>query len=300
MTHRSLVLVHGRSQGGKDPAALKQEWLDALRSGFTAARLSLDLDEGAVTFPYYGDTLDALASRHRRDQVPDIVLRGDDGAADAEAEAFTADLLQQMALREGMPPELLLDDAQVRALGDHERLRRCVAWLDRRPGVTTAALTLGTADVMAYLRDTIVQKVIDDGAAEAFTPGRETVVVAHSLGSVVAYALLRERAVAEGWRVTELVTLGSPLGIARVHKLLRARRPPTRCPENVDVWFNARDPRDLIALYPVDAEHFPLRPAQPAVVHREDVTNDTDNRHGIVGYLRDPVVAARIHAALTN
>jgi hypothetical protein len=54
----------------------------------------------------------------------------------------------------------------------------------------------------------------------------------------------------------------------------------------------------VVALYPLDPKNFPIDPAVPAIENKRDVDNDTDNRHGISGYLGDPVVARRIHDAL--
>jgi hypothetical protein len=62
------------------------------------------------------------------------------------------------------------------------------------------------------------------------------------------------------------------------------------------VWFNALDHRDIVALYPLDADHFGV---EPAIENKTDVENHTDNRHGISGYLDDEVVARRIFDALT-
>jgi len=146
----------------------------------------------------------------------------------------------------------------------------------------------------------LVRETIDDGVADALWPGEETVVVGHSLGSVVAYALLRERAELEDWRVPLLVTLGSPLGVREIRDRIVARRPPTRCPTGVRAWFNARDPRDLVALFPLGPHTFPLEPERPAIENDDGVVNETENRHGITGYLTDPHVAACIHAGLTR
>jgi hypothetical protein len=45
----------------------------------------------------------------------------------------------------------------------------------------------------------------------------------------------------------------------------------------------------------LDALHFGV---DPAVENKDDVANGTSNRHGISGYLSDPIVARRIHDAL--
>jgi len=90
-----------------------------------------------------------------------------------------------------------------------------------------------------------------------------------------------------------LMTLGSPLGIraisARLHK-------PLVMPAAVNGWFNGRDPRDTVALFPLDTDHFDIT---PKIEDYSEVDNFTDNRHSIDGYLADPQVARRIHAALS-
>jgi hypothetical protein len=56
-----------------------------------------------------------------------------------------------------------------------------------------------------------------------------------------------------------------------------------------------RTTRDVVALYPLDKNNFPI---QPAIDNNAAVRNKTDNRHGIAGYLDDPNVAKRIVQAL--
>jgi hypothetical protein len=50
-------------------------------------------------------------------------------------------------------------------------------------------------------------------------------------------------------------------------------------------------------LYPLNDAFFPT---DPAVENKTDVDNPTENRHGIEGYLADPVVAAKIYEGVTN
>jgi hypothetical protein len=158
---------------------------------------------------------------------------------------------------------------------------------------------LVTHDVYRYLRDSAIRETIDDGVAAAITPGVETVIVGHSLGSVVAYRLLRQAGQQLGWTVPLFVTVGSPLGITEIRKSLQ-RVGPTRCPACVSRWFNAMDERDIVALYPLDTDYFPLDPARPAIENKTDVRNKTNNRHGIAGYLDDKDVAKRIYDAVVS
>lgn len=305
---RTLVLVHGRAQQGKDPAALKAEWLDAWTSGLNAAGLRMPVEESDVRFPYYGDTLDQLVDGL---SAADVVLRGPGGTGgtgadvpDPQQQEFVRAVVAEIAERAG------ITDEQVEQAAGGDVLERgpeswgwvhgVLAALDRFvPYAGAGALAAFTRDVYAYLRDPAIARQIDEGVAQAFTPGVETVVVAHSLGSVVAYALLRERAADDGWQVPLLVTVGSPLGVRAIRAGVRSRCSPARCPGNVAAWFNAYDPGDLVALYPLTADRFPLDPQLPAIDNHGGVRNHTSNRHGISGYLSDPLVAARMYAALT-
>lgn len=126
---------------------------------------------------------------------------------------------------------------------------------------------------------------------QAMVPDVPTVVVAHSLGTVVAYNLLRRDGQAQRWQVPLFVTLGSPLAV----KAIRAALAPIDHPACAAAWFNAMDERDVVALYPLTSDRFDV---EPAILNKTDVQNHTANRHGISGYLDDAEVARRIHAAL--
>jgi hypothetical protein len=159
------------------------------------------------------------------------------------------------------------------------------------------SIALFTHDVYLYLKNSAIRETIDTGVSAAITPGVETVVVAHSLGTVVAYNLLRQQGHLRGWKVPLCVTVGSPLAVSEIRKTLRGFA-PIRCPECVSKWFNALDERDVVALYPLDTSRFPLDPTTPAIENKRDVRNKTRNRHGIAGYLDDKEVAKRIYEAL--
>lgn len=166
------------------------------------------------------------------------------------------------------------------------------------PHGSGTSIALFTHDVYQYLKNSAIRETIDNGVSAALTPGVESVVVAHSLGTVVAYNLLRQQGHLRGWQVPQLITVGSPLAVKEIRKTIRSFA-PTRCPECVSKWFNAMDDRDVVALYPLDTGRFPLDPANPAIENKRDVRNKTRNRHGIAGYLDDQEVAKRIYDALT-
>jgi pimeloyl-ACP methyl ester carboxylesterase len=118
-----------------------------------------------------------------------------------------------------------------------------------------------------------------------------TVVVAHSLGTIVAYRLLRDAN--EKAKVPLFVTLGSPLGINAVKQHLRP--PALNIPEGVTKWLNGTDERDYVALYArLDRDTF-----AEGIENVSDVHNRKSDAHAIVDYLSDSTICRRIHAALS-
>jgi hypothetical protein len=288
-----LVLVHGRSQQGKVATDLKAEWVDALREGLRSSGLELPIPESAIRFPYYGDTLDDLVKD--RSRVADVIVRGD--GVGEEERAFLESVLRETVAAAGIDPEQIeavseQGDVEERGPQNWRWVRAALRALDLHvPGASAPSLALATRDVYRYLRSVGIRDRIESGVREALRPDMPAVVVGHSLGSVVTYNLLRRDGDREGWRVPLYVTLGSPLAVTAIRTMLVAREHP-RCAGS---WFNAMDPRDIVALHPLDGMYFPV---EPPIENKVDVVNGTPNRHGITGYLSDPEVARRIHGAL--
>ena len=299
---RELVLIHGRSQQHKDAGALKQDWLGALGEGLAKSGLSLPIEGTAVHFPYYGDTLYDLVDGKSDDDAARVIVRGTD--TNEEERAFVLAIIEEMRAQRG------ITDAEVAEIAGQQAvdkgplnwgwLQAVLETMDKHlPGTSSTSIALFTHDVYLYLKNSAIRQVIEEGVSNAITPGVETVVVSHSLGTVVAYNLIRREGASRGWQVPQLVTVGSPLAIHEIRRTLK-RFDTIRCPEVVSAWFNAYDPRDVVALFPLDVDHFELDPTKPSIVNKGDVQNKTDNRHGIAGYLDDKDVARQIYDALTG
>jgi hypothetical protein len=289
---RELVFVHGRAQQGKEPGALKQSWIDAWRDGLAKSGLDLPVAESAIHFPYYGDTLAALVDGS---PAPDVIVKGPE--APGEERRLIAEAVEEARQERGISDDEVLAhaDAEVIEKGplNWRWVRAIVTALDSHfPGASGTTVATVTYDVYHYLRNPGVRDVIDEGVRDAMPSGVETVVVSHSLGTVVAYNLLRREAEVNGWTVPLFLTLGSPLAVTAIREVLQ----PLKSLGRVGAWFNAMDPNDIVSLYPLGPPRFDV---QPSIENKVDVDNHTPNQHGIAGYLDDAVVARRIHDALT-
>lgn len=293
MVKARLVLVHGRAQQGKSERALIEEWMTPFREALGARAVCLDDIE--VRAPFYGDRLMELLAQLGDPEPGDIIVRGSQlYDADAGYRSFLGDYLEQVRAQEGVSEEQVVAEAGVAAL---ERGPQNWPWvlaiirtLDKIPGIDGDMIERVLRDVWIYLERRTVRKEIDAIVAPAFDTELPVVCVAHSLGTVVAYHILRDRGAGA---VAHLTTIGSPLGL----KICREALAPIAHPKVVGDWHNARDKRDVVALYPLDAGHFPIN---PAVANYDGVRNRTPNAHGIEGYVNDARVVDVLHRAIVS
>lgn len=293
---RQLVFVHGRAQEHKDAVSLKGEWVAAFRKGLSKSNLSLPIEEEDIRFPYYGQTLFDLNEHVPPEQVAEVIVRGAD--ADRVRHDFILSVLEevrsQYGITEGQLAEVAGGEVVTRGPLNWEWLQGILQAVDRFvPGASGASIAIATNDVYQYLKNAGIRDSIDEGVRKAIKPGVQTVMVSHSLGTVVAYNLLRREETALGWSVPLLVTLGSPLAVTAIKRSLM----PIKHPQCVSRWYNAMDERDVVALYPLFKPRFDI---DPAIENNTSVRNDTENRHGISGYLGDKDVAKRIYDALVK
>lgn len=274
-----LVFVHGIHQEDKTSVALQEVWEDALLSGWAAA--GLEKPDYTLEMPYYASLLAALICRAR-----------------GEAGFFThleETLLKDIGLNKS------ISEHHVRAEFDREIARSGLArwqWvrgiariLERDiPEFGNIALRF-VRQVDAYLTCQEIREAVDNIVRPSILKG-PTVIVAHSLGSVITYRLLREAQSAA--EVPLFVTLGSPLGFHAVKQYLNP--PSLAVPIAVRTWLNATDARDCVALYAcLDRNTFADGIENVANVHHL-----RDNPHAIADYIGHATVAERIHAALSS
>jgi hypothetical protein len=287
-----LLLIHGRDQQGKQPDLLKAAWMNALTHGAQQAGKKLPMPI-TVEFPYYGDKLDEFARAYDIPLSSEAQSRG--APVDDEFQAFQYEFAEDIRQRAGVT------DNQVEAeYGNEPQERGPLNWkwvqavlraIDKHGGgMNQKTLEVFTRDVFLYTMRPGVRDEIDRIVAAKLTE-RPTVIVAHSLGTIVAYSVLitDQRKL----QVPLLVTVGSPLGVRAVRNQFK----PLRSPDPVKAWYNAFDKRDVVALYPLDAANFPIR---PAIDNNGGVNNFTSNRHGIEGYLNNGPVAGKICSGLAG
>ena len=175
----------------------------------------------------------------------------------------------------------------------------------RRP-IAKAFLERFVKDVFAYFyqpgaREQIQQRLRDEIDAQA----SPFVLVAHSLGTVIAFEVLSERRPRQDCSL--FVTLGSPLGIDEVQDMIIERDGKLQVPENILAWHNFADRIDPVAADAGLSNDFTsLRsPGKPAVqILDQRIVNDRTlslrefNPHSSLGYLSHRSVRSSVYHEL--
>jgi pimeloyl-ACP methyl ester carboxylesterase len=154
------------------------------------------------------------------------------------------------------------------------------------------------------IRAALRQRLHDLLVADAHR-GKRLMVIAHSMGSIVAYdtlrALGRER---QDIAVDHFVTIGSPLGLPTVKHRIWQESDLVRTPTIVRRWTNLAERRDPVAF---DTHLSGDYAANAAGVAVEDdlVVNDTvpgdkgiPDFHSSIGYLRTPELSRLVRGFL--
>ncbi|WP_306319337.1 MULTISPECIES: hypothetical protein [unclassified Streptomyces] len=240
-----VVCIHGIGQQHSGERQLHAAWHPALVDGLTRAADPSPADPlpaTDLTCVFYGD-LFRPPGRPLGIQDPPRT------AADVAEGLETELLLEWWAEAARTDPAVVSPDARTLARTPRT-VQRALNALSRSrffAGLAMRALVLDLQQVRAYLTDPDVHAKVRRRVEAAVTDDAR-MVVAHSLGSVVAYEALCAH---PEWPVRSLLTLGSPLGIRNlVFERLRVGEggKPGDWPGGLERWTNIADVGDVVAL----------------------------------------------------
>jgi hypothetical protein len=306
-----LVLVHGI--GGPRQADLeRQRWVAALAEGARKAGHSAAADRliggtlADVVYAYYGDLF-------RRKQS-----QGDgNGELDAAEANLLAELLAEIIGEHRGEPNVNQQDLDraIARLQPKGQPQGTMAVVKRAADAATTLLDAGPwrgggqwisgklmigdlaqvarylarreADPAGHLLDQRIRTVV----TKAIGP-EPTVVVAHSLGTVVSFEALHEHA----GDIPLWVTLGSPLALRSV-VWPKLRPEPRATPPRVRRWLNYWDRDDVVATRPILENSF-LPNVDGVLPDSSRVDSDGVWVHAAVKYLAKADVAGPVVEAL--
>jgi pimeloyl-ACP methyl ester carboxylesterase len=253
-----VLLVHGRGMLDRDTAATRKMWFDAMASGagtINGQRLYSDRDVRVV---WYADVLDPRSSSGCEYKSGDARARRTAGDPKlTEVVSAAGSILGAITA--------LVDDSA--AAGQLRALSADASFLTDARKRCAAEQRLG------------------DALDRARSEGRPVILVAHSLGAVVAYDYLSARE--DTGLVERFVTIGSLVGAPDFRRLLigdDGTDTLTR-PRSVKSWINIRNENDWFAA--------------PISVGKDVLTSapsDEPDPHEMVGYLRGSATNVEVAA----
>jgi hypothetical protein len=186
------------------------------------------------------------------------------------------------------------ETAIAQGAGPHKKLLKAIARVIETISPFHGAFALRVlGQAHAYIRNQHVHDEVNKLVRPLFEDDEPAIVVSHSLGTIVAYSMLREFAkIGRPRQSPMLITLGSPLGIDSVR---RGFPKPRVKPDNVLRWVNGADPEDFVALRPeLNSDNF-----GPGIENYPDIDNGHENPHSIARYLSDPRIAMAIAESIS-
>ncbi|MCI9869140.1 hypothetical protein [Arthrobacter humicola] len=224
---KSPVLgIHGINQQSSTPNALGQEWSKAIGTGLEAH--GLEHGELSVPVVYYAH----LFSERLAAQGLNAPLSED------ESELLASWLRSSPldATPQGRVEAWIGQAADAIA----SRLHRVPPW------VIEGMMRSAASQVSQYLRAASLRQKIQAVLINEISQLRPRVLIAHSLGSVVAYEALHASPKSE---IELLLTIGSPLGIPGlfIPRLTPGPASDLTKPAGVKRWLNVYHPGDVVA-----------------------------------------------------
>jgi Lecithin:cholesterol acyltransferase len=289
----SIIGVHGLRR--KPPMeTLRGDWLMALQEGLRKNhQLRIQVEDLAFKLVYWADW-----------------LGGEPYAAGEDREPYTE------AEGEGPLPryrDRWVDKALTETLDDLSQpiewadAQKSLDWLSRHTGLDKAAamfLQVRLVDLSTYFADESKRVFLRGKLHDALLAqkGKRIMLISHSMGSLVAYDVLRALGKDNPeFEVSHFVTLGSPLGMPYVLNKIRNENPAVRTPSVVRRWTNLADRRDPIAVDvhladDFDSNDHDVTVEDKLVINGYHSLEGKPNHHKIYGYLRTPELTELVRA----
>lgn len=297
---KTLILLHGR--GFKPPKArLKKLWVDALRFGVERdfPEMLAQFDAARIEFVYYGDTSNAFLSKLTGTSIPDDFSTREatlEGLKLWTASQFNKATYEGLAgkesYKEGLA-DILSAVLSFTRLGDD-------------------VISLVAPDMKEYWMGykspfgSAVRAPVTRPLKRAFNRGDSVCIIAHSLGSLIAYDVLWKFSYMSEYRpdycgklVDLFLTIGSPLGDDTVQRGLfgASANNERQFPCNIQHWVNIaaeddfichdkrikNDYRDMLKWHLVDS-------IEDHKIYNLSLRDGRSNPHHSMGYLIHPTL----------
>ncbi|WP_425917687.1 hypothetical protein [Acinetobacter sp. TSRC1-2] len=291
-----IIFIHGMNQQNYDEKSLKKHWSNVFQIGLNHSGQNIDVNSLEIKLPFYGD----LLSKHHLYNTVDLdtflpksishlhlpFYLGHNTCIDQEHRPCVTSL---PTFNPNHSETLTQRLSIISALTKDHAFRELSLFLNHYPKLHETLIHKFLIETYLYLSNPDFMHEVHHRIMSHLDPNKDHIIVAHSLGSVIAYNLLHRF---KNFRLQRFITLGSPLAFKVVQAKLVA--PISRPPQLHGDWFNFYSPEDFLTAFPLSEAPFNF---DPPIINQAIMTL-INNPHNISGYLQHPAVIKSIVEAL--
>ncbi|MGQ9372956.1 hypothetical protein ACUM6W_03770 [Acinetobacter tandoii] len=291
-----IIFIHGMNQQNYDEETLKQHWLNLFKTGLSHAEQNIELKSLDIKLPFYGD----LLTKHQLNNSLDLNTMLPKSLSHLH---FPFHLWHNTSIIEEHSPcitplpcfnpeqseSLTQRLSVITALTKDHAFKELIMFLNHYPKIHETLMHKFLIETYLYLSNSDFMHEVHHRIMSHLHPSKHHIIVAHSLGTVIAYNLLHQF---NHFRVHRFITLGSPLAFKVIQEKLTL--PISRPPQLHGDWFNFYSPDDFLTAFPLSEAPFNFEPP----IINQAITTLVDKPHQITGYLAHPAVIKSIVDAL--
>ncbi|MEK5742847.1 alpha/beta hydrolase [Acinetobacter variabilis] len=299
-----VIFIHGMNQQHHSAASIRQRWLHILQKGMRKHQQDARFSylKRHIRIPFYGD----LLSRYN---VRNILEAGTLMPQEWPSFPFRKPAQPQLPApvpRPGWRRPTITDFAQpsssdtmdfrqkfnyFTALGRNVALRDFALLLNYFPTLHRNLLQRFLIETYLYLDNPDFMREVHERIARQLSRRKPCIVIAHSLGSVIAYNHLIQH---PELNVQRFITLGSPLAFQVIQSSLA--QPVVRPAAIKGDWINFYSTDDYLTAIPLTQPPFKFEPE----IINHGIRTHIHRPHDITGYLLYPQVVEAILELLKN
>lgn len=287
-----IIFIHGMNQQNYNAETLKQFWLSVFQTGLNNAEIDLDVSDLNICLPFYGD----LLSKHQLNNtlnlgtlLPKSLMNlklpfhfRNNTAIVTEKNPYLASL---PTFNPNQSESLTQRLTIVSSIAKDRALKELVIFLSHYPKLHESLIQKFLIETYLYLSNPEFIHEVHHRVMQHLHPKEEHIIVAHSLGTVIAYNLLHK---VRGFRIKRFITLGSPL----CFKVIQDKLPiPISRPKHLSGdWINFYSPDDFLTAFSLSKPPFDFNPP----ILNQAIKTLINNPHKIIGYLENRAVIESI------
>lgn len=281
-----IIFIHGMHQQNYNAQQLKQHWIDIFNQGLHYAKIPVKAEDFDIELAFYADLIQQYQLMNpyittTEFPFPSLHLHA----------PVNLHLLNQPSINTGIPilpifaqqqhPDFMQRMSSYAELLKDHLFKDLVRLINAFPNIQAQLIQQFLIETYLYLSDVKFMQAVHQRIQACLDPTQPQLIVAHSLGSVIAYNVLHQY---PQYSVAGLISLASPLAF---HVIQEKIHHPIAIPNNLlGDWFNFYSTEDFLTAFPLSEPPFDFNPP----IYNQEIQTFNQYPHQIAGYLQHPAV----------